>query len=276
LVDVAGGLASLGIESVSASQISQYLRCPRQWAMRKVLGLKMRPGAAAIAGSGLHAAAEAGMLGKIRSGEDPKPDESAEIAHDFVCGKAENEEVDIDEPGGVGAVATRAARFAEEWAKRASPMVEPESVEHTEQMEVAGVTLNGRFDVIDRRGWVVDWKTSSRRVSPATPLSSIQTEVYSLLAGRRVSYFYLVDGPLGVSLDVITQTESARQESERLAVSTVAEASRGMALGVWPRNRNGWHCSKKWCGYYDRCMSGQDDARLKELADAARRTALGA
>jgi hypothetical protein len=44
---------------------------------------------------------------------------------------------------------------------------------------------------------------------------------------------------------------------------------------MWPRTRKGWHCSKKWCGYYDRCTSnsGRDDATINEKAAEARAAA---
>jgi aspartate/tyrosine/aromatic aminotransferase len=50
-----------GVGHVSASQIGQYQRCPRQWAYRQVLKLKVPPDGGLLVGSGVHYAAEVGM-----------------------------------------------------------------------------------------------------------------------------------------------------------------------------------------------------------------------
>ena len=64
-------------------------------------------------------------------------------------------------------------------------------------------------------------------------------------------------------------TDEEVNTARAVATATVEDVSAGMASGVWPRNRNGWHCSPDKCGYYRRCMAGKDDSTLREMAQAA-------
>jgi hypothetical protein len=139
-------------------------------------------------------------------------------------------------------------------------------VEQEFNIEVAGVTVVGRYDV-KTDGTVIDWKSSSRAPSRTQVSNSPQTEVYALASGLDVEYIYVVDsvrnGPRVVP-QALDQTEMDTARS--MAELTIGDVADGMARGVWPRNRNGWHCSPDKCGYYRRCMAGKDDATLREMA----------
>jgi hypothetical protein len=80
----------------------------------------------------------------------------------------------------------------------------------------------------------------------------------------------MVDQAKGVSVVDVELDAGESAEAKNMAESTVRGVAEGMALGVWPRNRSTWRCSKKACGYFDRCMSGRDDAMFAELAAEAR------
>ena len=73
----------LGLRHVSASQIAMYQRCPRQWAFRYVLGIKRPPDGGLVVGSGVHAGAEAGMITKKATGDNPDREQVAEIAFEY-------------------------------------------------------------------------------------------------------------------------------------------------------------------------------------------------
>jgi CRISPR/Cas system-associated exonuclease Cas4 (RecB family) len=171
----------LGVRHVSASSIGMYQRCPRQWAYRYVLGIKVPPDGGLITGLGVHRAAEV----------------------------------------------------------------------------------------------VVDWKTSGKSPNADEHIQSVQTELYALATGKPLTYTFLVDLKSGVKVADVEIDQAQAAHAARFATDTVAEVARGMALGIWPRTRKGWHCSKKWCGYWDRCISnpGRDDATINEKAAEARAAA---
>jgi CRISPR/Cas system-associated exonuclease Cas4 (RecB family) len=262
------GLGAVGVKRVSATQIGQYQRCPRQWAYRYVMGLKIAPDGGLVVGSGVHHAAEVGMLAKVDTGTNPDPDDSAEAAAQYVSEQVRSGEVRMedDDPGGL---TDRAVRISRAWASEAAPLVMPEQVEQTFNVTMSGIPVTGRMDVVTATS-VVDWKTSGKSPNPDDVLKAIQSSIYARATGKPLSFIYLVNQVKAVKVKPIDITQPQSDEIGRLAEFTVGDVAEGMALGVWPRNRNGWHCSKRWCGYYDRCMKGADDTALRERAAEAR------
>lgn len=262
----------IGLRHVSASQISMYQRCPRQWAYRYVLGVKIPPSGALINGSGVHMAAEQGMLDKLDNGANPDPDQSAGIAHDYVIDACKDGEVMLSPDEQPGEIADKSARMASTWASDAAPNVTPVDVEATIDTVISGIPVTGRLDVITEDS-VIDWKTASRSPTKSDLENSIQTQIYQTMTAMPMRYVHLVDKKAGVE---VVESEIAAPDlkaQQAQTESTVAGVASGMALGVWPRNRQGWHCSSRWCGYYDRCMAGRDDQKLDERAGESRAAA---
>lgn len=267
---VSNGMAAIGLHHVSATQISMYRDCPRQWAYRYVLGVKAPPGGALVVGSGVHKAAEIGMLNKLKGGGNPKPDDMATFAVDYIDGEVKGGEVVIDEGEDAGELKDRAASLAIAWATEAAPHVHPTAVEVEFDVPIAGVSVIGRMDVVTDTH-VVDWKTKRRnKPNRMDAVKSVQSEIYARAANKPVTYVYLVDQAKGVSVVDVALDAGESAEARAMAESTVRGVSEGMALGVWPRNRTSWRCSAKACGYYERCMAGRDDAELQDKAAEAR------
>ena len=269
---VQAAFSLLGVRHVSASSIGMYQRCPRQWAYRYVLGLKVPPDGGLITGLGVHRAAEVGMLHKRDTGENPDPDESATTAAEYVTEQVATGEVQLNDDEHAGAMTDKAARVSSAWAEHAAPKVMPVDVEQQFDIEVAGVDVTGRMDVITAER-VVDWKTTGKSPNADEHRQSVQTEIYALATGKPLTYTFLVDLKSGVKVADVDINEADAARARRFATDTVAEVARGMALGIWPRSRKGWHCSAKWCGYYERCMAGRDDATISDKAAEARAAA---
>lgn len=267
---VTAGMAALGLHHVSATQISMYRDCPRQWAYRYVLGLKAPPGGALVVGSGVHAAAEVGMLAKLEGKGNPSPDDSAQAASEYVGEEVARGDIVLDDGEDAGALKDRAALLASAWATEAAPHVEPTAVEIEFNVPIAGVSVIGRMDVVTPTH-VVDWKTKRRnKPNRNDVVKSVQSEIYARAANKPVTYVYVVDQAKGVSVVDVELDAGESAQARAMAESTVRGVAEGMALGVWPRNRSSWRCSARACGYYDRCMAGRDDAELRDNAAEAR------
>lgn len=247
-----------GLDHLSASSINMYLRCPRQWWYRYVLDLRIPPDGGLVVGKGVHTAAEEGMKGKMISGEDPEPEASATLAAEAVAAECATGEVRYEEGQTTGQLVDKASRIASAWAEKAAPKSDPGEVEATFEKQIAGVKVIGRLDVVDKDGLVRDWKTSGRKPVADDVVSSVQTEIYSHVRDRGLIYHYLVDGKTGVAAHDVAVTGNTSARAARLAVATVSEVAHGISAEVFPRKRDGWHCSKRWCGYFERCMSGKD------------------
>lgn len=268
-MNIREALQTQDIEHVSASQINQYHRCPRQWAYRNVLKMKSPPDTGLLGGSAVHYAAEVGMRDKVETGRDPHPMDAAGAAESYVKDVWAGGEVVVKDGESLDATLWKVTNTAEAWAKEAAPPVEPVEVEQEFRIEVAGVDVVGRMDVVTKRD-VVDWKTSGKSPSRGEVAKSLQVELYSLATGLPVTFVYLVNTKTrGVNVVPVDIGPAESRHAAGMAERTVSDAARGMALGVWPRNRAGWHCSRKWCGYYDRCMSGKDDKVMDERAREA-------
>jgi CRISPR/Cas system-associated exonuclease Cas4 (RecB family) len=262
------GLSAVGVTRVSATQLSQYQRCPRQWAFRYVLGLKVAPDGGLVVGSGVHHAAEVGMLHKVDTGLNPDPDQSAEAAAEYVSEQVRSGEVRLDDDD-KGGMTDRAVRISRAWATDAAPLVMPVEVEQTFDVTMSGIPVTGRMDVVTATS-VVDWKTSGKSPNRDDVIKSTQASIYARATRKPLEFIYLVNQVKGVKVAPVDIPQPVANQVGALADSTVGDVAEGMALGVWPRNRNGWHCSERWCGYYERCMAGRDDAELREHAAEAR------
>lgn len=256
-----------GLDHLSASSINQFLRCPRQWAYVRVLGIKAPPDGGLVAGKAFHAAAEQTMLRKMETGEDPTSDEAASLAADAAQAEIDAGEVVYDEENytSSGAIVDKASRFAEAWAQDVAPNVSPAAVESEFDVEMAGVKVVGRIDLEDREMVTRDWKTSGKTPAMRTGTQSWeqaftpQTMIYAHVKQQAVIYHYVIDQKRGTKTMPVAIVGSDLARAKKLAVPLVRDTAALIAAGRFPRNTGGWHCSKRWCAFYERCMSGKDE-----------------
>lgn len=251
-----------------ASSIRTYLRCPRQFWYVYVQGMRERPGAAATAGTAMHRAAELGLREKMESGENPDPEDSAQAAAETAGELVAKGDVVFD--NGVpdaGALTDRAVGLARRWAIDYAPEIKPTAVEERWEKEIAGVPMSGTIDVVEHDGHISDWKTTGRTPNAADVLGNPQAGIYLASRERNIglSFRYLVfkkPTKARPEPEITTKTVAVvgahAGEAVRLARSTVLEVARGVSAEVFPRSREGWHCSPERCGFFARCMSGKD------------------
>jgi len=247
------------LDHLSASSIRMYLRCPRQWWYRYVLGMRVPPDGGLISGIAFHNAAETCLTEKIETGENKTADEAREFARDEAVKGLEDAVLLEDQSG--GGVVDKAVRLTGAWAENVLPDAQPAEVEKSWELDLGDIIVVGRIDMVADDGHVVDWKTTSKAPpKPEALAANPQTGLYSAATGSStVEYVHVVDSkskgpyiaPVTVDEDLVTRSRNLSQE---LAVD-VAGACKS---GSFPRNTEGWHCSARWCGYYSRCMSGKD------------------
>lgn len=253
------------IDHLSASSVKQFLRCPRQWAYVRVLGIKLPPDGGLVAGKAFHTAAEQTMLRKLETGVDPTSDEAASIAADAAQEEIDAGEVRYDDEfyTSAGSIKDKAARFASRWAMDVAPTITPAEVEAPFEAIINGVKVVGRIDLIDKDSVVRDWKTSGKKPAVDELATSPQTGIYGLVRPNGgVVYHYVIDRKTGGDTMPVAIVGNHLARAQRIAFQTVREIAVLVNAGAFPRNTQGWHCSKKWCGFYDRCMSGKDDGSL--------------
>jgi RecB family exonuclease len=247
------------LDHLSASSIRMYMRCPRQWWYRYVEGIKIAPDGGLVSGIAFHNAAEDCLTEKIATGENAPPEKAGEVARDEAEKGLENAVLLEDQSK--GSVIDKAVRLAQNWAEKALPDAKPSTVEESWELDLGDVTVIGRIDMVEDDGTVVDWKTTSKTPpKPADLAANPQTGLYSAATGStKVKYVHIVDTKTkGVNVVPVDVPEEMVANARDIATETALDVAGAVRSGYFPRNCEGWHCSPRWCGYYNRCMSGKD------------------
>jgi len=144
------------IEHLSATSLTQFYRCPQQWAYRRLHNLKEPPGSALLVGNGYHDALEANFLQKIVTMKDLPPKACEDAFHEAF-------EAEVEKAGGSGEIAWKVGEprgdrgievlrqtglgLTKVYRKQQAPYVLPFAVEEWFDIEPCGFPLTGRIDI---------------------------------------------------------------------------------------------------------------------------------
>lgn len=238
----------------SPSDVNMYLRCPKQWEFRYVYGLKLPPSGALVQGSAVHGGAEVGLNHKIETGEDMPMDDVLDAVSTTFDGLAVDAEFGEDNPG---ELKDQAIDLGRTWRNEVAPKIVPVAVEMEWELTIDDVTYLGYIDVVDAEGRVRDLKTSARKPSADILANHLQAQSYALAISAQageipeVAFDYVVKTKAPYA-----ETRSAQYTERQLEIvaETVLDVTKGIRAGVFPRSTDGWWCSPKFCGYWERCM----------------------
>lgn len=241
----------------SATQLSMLQRCPRQYYYRYVLGIKSKPGAALSLGSGVHTSLEHNYTQKIESHNDRPLSEVQEVfAASLETRKDDTSWTDMKYEKALD-IGTNLIR---EYQTYYAPQIQPVAVEKEFLISLPGVSkpIKGFIDIIDDNGIIRDHKVVGRAKKKRDLETSLQLGIYSMA--------YKEDNgklPNMVSFDCLVKTAKGKveqvgmkPEEDRLmrTLRIIQDLDKQIQAMLFPANEEGWWCSKKWCGYYDRCQ----------------------
>ena len=248
------------VDHLSHSSISTFLRCPRQWAFAYLEGLRRPPGVALIKGSAVDAGLTHNLRQKVESHIDlPTVDvlEATEMAF----------RADVDRNGGQSEIQWDGSNFARGLDSAIdltalhmdhhAPHIQPTEV----QLELHRTLPDGRdfvghLDFVTAAG-VGDWKTGGKKMGQSAADSDRQPDAYAYLLDTPIDFTFwrAIDTGTRLSTEVVSTHRDQSQinwfEGQAVDVSTAINA------GVFPPNTSGWHCSPKFCGFFQLCMSGR-------------------
>lgn len=248
---------------VSPSQINTWLKCQMQWYFRYIEGLKVPSSGAQFTGTTYHKTLAHNYEQKVETKQDiPATDAQEYCAEAFDSGLTETEvQFDGDKPGEMKDKAVRAVALH---VTERAPALEPVTVEKKWELPLTGdTTLMCITDMTTTDHAIIDHKFSSRAKNEADLPNDIQANLYQWMMREieplepwRFTWEVAVAGktPKTQTLSI----ESKPKELEwfhQLAKGTVAAIGQATESGVFVPNPNGWWCSPKWCGYYDRCRN---------------------
>lgn len=143
----------------SASSITTFLRCPKQWEYAYVYAFIQRSNIRQLVGIAVHEAVETNYRQKLESRRDLAGEAVVDaFQRVFDAGDADPDPKESVEAARASGTATVLSYMAE-----VAPTVQPFWVEHEVQYKIDGIPYGGTIDLVDDRGRVRDLKTKRRR-----------------------------------------------------------------------------------------------------------------
>ena len=257
--------------SLSATALRTIMRCGQQYFYRWVENLKVPPGVTQIVGISVHKVANLNLSNKMDKGALLLEDEVRDAAADNLNGlwqqgiKLDDEEKKEGPKKIKGQAVDLAVSLSALHHQDLAPKIEPINLERFFRLELQGypMDLTGRMDV-EEKDSVRDLKTAGKSPTQADIDADDQLTIYALgkkaIEGQIPGKLYL-DNLVKTKTPKLVTLETTRNQGHLDRILRHLErAIIVIEKGAFLPNSNGWHCSKKFCGYADRCpfFSGRD------------------
>ncbi len=237
------------------SAINMFLKCPRQFMYRYMMGLRVQPKSALTLGIAFDSSCGHNFKQKIETKVDlPEQDVLDAYSTDFDKRTPETD-WSGDDPGQQKDLGTKMVKA---FHAKGAPKIKPVTVQESFRLETdAGYALGGTFDVVEEGHVVRDQKTSKAEYSPDAVTSEIQPAVYS----------FAYEAKHGVkpdfAFDVVTKHKEPRYQEVRGQVTETQTQQLFEAINIMHSQvargefqyapPGAWWCSKDWCGYWNLC-----------------------
>lgn len=242
---------------LSASSVTTFLRCGRQWYYAYVAEIKSAPTVRQVLGIAVHAAIETNMFQKLQSHLDLPVDQvldsfSDAFEHDATDIETFDEPRDKAKDSGVALL--RKHHF------EVAPRIQPIWVEEPVQFAINGVPYSGMIDLVDDRQRVRDWKTTAKK--PQANQYLLNMVGYALAYRQRTG-----ETESDVVLDYLVRTKTPQyipissggpidQKAIVNFAGVVTDVADAIQRGDFvPNGLVNGACS--WCGYKNICPAYQ-------------------
>ncbi len=254
---------------LSNTRLGMLSRCGIQYQYRYIDGIIAPPSVPMVRGIAVHDTVRADLDAKRVSGELMADEEVKDIAAEKAKATFDGMEPELtaDEKES-GREKTRAAVIDTAVALNSlhhseiAPGIEPVYLERRFRIEIPSCShdMVGVIDVQEPTK-LRDTKTTGKSPGKNEAHNSLQLTVYSL--GAKV-----IDGvePESLHLDYLVSTKPPKAVSLKTTrtkahyeslLRRVEQAAKVIESGAFmPASPDHWCCSKKWCGWYDRCPWG--------------------
>lgn len=260
---------------LSISQINTYIRCPRQYFYRYIMGIIQPPSGAMIAGSSNAKALEQGYKEIMKDGKMSTGILSV-MADAFHANWQEaSRQVEwFKEKEKKDAIENSSLQVLDKYGKENMPKQEPIATEEKIETELMGVKFIGYIDLIETKVKITDHKLSGKKYAESRcPKNSLQLNFYAHCKKTT-----------NVNLDILVRKSNPeiQRMTNRLSKQNI-ELSLGkikvvakkiiemygyedeLGVGCAVPDPTSWVCGEKYCGYYKTCMKDLQDInrRLK-------------
>lgn len=250
---------------LSFTQLNMFLRCPRQYEYRYIHGIKSPPSGAMVQSRVWHETLERNYRQKVHSECDLALGEMQEFFaanFDTVVG---SEEIAFEPGAKPSKLKDQGTAIVAAHHQRIAPAVRPLLVEERFRVDLGEdfpFDLAGVWDLVERDGTIVDHKAYGKTPRQEDLDKDLQFTAYAL--GYRTRHGRTEPG---LRMDAIVKTGNPRavqlhtQRSNddcRWLLGLIEPVAAAIDAGIFYPNPNGWHCSPRFCGYWDRCMGSQN------------------
>ncbi|KKN65032.1 hypothetical protein LCGC14_0485890 [marine sediment metagenome] len=259
---------------LSPTQILMMQRCPAQWYYRYICGLVVPPSGAMTLGSSVDTGITHNYKQKIESEADlPTDDVLDAFSTDFEARKGETQ-WGKDEVA--GDVKDDGARVIKVYQDEIAPIVQPVTVQEITRLEIPNFDYDLMIvpDVEQTGNIIRDTKVVGKSppgVKSGNPQPQphhfVQMTAYALATSERTQ-----EPTAGGFIDYCVRTKEAKvipvpvsftEADYTYFKNMIALTARQIELEHYPPNRQNMMCSRRFCGYWEKCQ-GDFGGTVKE------------
>ncbi len=245
-------------------------KCPMQFEFRYIKGLRTPPAAAMYQGTAYHGGLEENAKHKIATGEDLPVGAVEEITAERWDNLCTREAPVLDGGQEGGALKDQVVALASTYRTEVAPSVLPKQAELALFVEVEDAfPLACRLDLIDIDDIDIEHKTSKSAWSDDSAQGNLQMTAYEY-ARRRSLGHETPGGQFHIAVKTkqpkIQRIEVVKTQEQLDGFERVHRfVSGAIQAGDFPPRTDGWWCSAKWCGYWERCPLGARQAKQFQI-----------
>lgn len=254
---------------LSCSQISMYLRCPKQYEFRYIDGIKEPPGVALIEGTSHHDTNEINNIHKMKTGKD-KPAKAQSKAFADIFNTNSKEIKKWDEKKDV--IIQRGQKLQEYYIQKVAPRLFPSMVEDYVEINLGGIKIIGYMDVGGKLASLIktkvkedialDYKITSRLKSEDQLKSDLQLTFYGWQFSAKNEKINRDNMKVGFCVFKKAKVPVVEIQAIQFAWERIRwfrylalQVANSISLGAFPPCDSTFNplCSPTYCGYYRRC-----------------------
>lgn len=254
------------ISTISYSQVSKFLKCPRQWMFKYLKRIPESSSGYALQGIAYHEALATNFSYKLRNEQDLPISDVLDAYSTAWVNSLYNKS--FSETGPIegivweedpGKLKDSGIICVESYHAKIAPSVKPKLVEETLKKSITPkVSITGRLDLVTKEDLLVDHKLKGRRMAQADVDRDIQPSTYLFLLGKKsgnIAYHVAIRGKDIISIMNTSRTEEEMNWWNKFILDVILQ----MNSGVYPPNPTGWWCSETWCPYWKVCRDYKGD-----------------
>jgi RecB family exonuclease len=236
---------------LSPSQVRCFSDCQAKWMYKYLLGYEERRSSALGLGSAFHDAVADNFRQKIDTKQDLPADTIEGLFR--ACWSDQLQQCELDKDEDADDLESMGAAMVTSYMENVAPLIQPAQVEVAVRGEIGGVTVQGKIDVIDVAGRIIDSKTAAKKPSGVQPDYRFQVATY-------VQLHPSASGEARV--DTVTKTKTIATHSATVQIGDTDKlqtarlyplAQEAMRSGLYMPNRGSNLCSRKHCSFWRQC-----------------------